>query len=59
VVEDTDALGASAVRTLADGYTVAEARHGQEALKMIETAQDLSTSEDLVREVAAVMRARA
>jgi two-component system cell cycle sensor histidine kinase/response regulator CckA len=40
VVEDTDALRASAVRTLAaQGYTVAEARHGQDALKMIEDAK--------------------
>jgi CheY-like chemotaxis protein len=38
-VEDTDALRVSAVRILrAEGYVVAEARHGQDALNVIERA---------------------
>ena len=37
VVEDTDALRASAVRTLsAEGYRVTEARHGEHALRVID-----------------------
>jgi two-component system cell cycle sensor histidine kinase/response regulator CckA len=39
VVEDSDRLRAEAVRTLqAEGYTVAEARHGEAALQMIHQA---------------------
>ena len=41
IVEDTDALRASAVRTLvAEGYAVSEARHGQHALQVIEGAAE-------------------
>jgi CheY-like chemotaxis protein len=41
VVEDTDALRASAVRALsAEGYAVTEARHGQDALQVIEHAAE-------------------
>ena len=41
VVEDTDALRASAVRTLAaEGYAVSEARHGQDALQVIERSAE-------------------
>ena len=41
VVEDTDALRASAVRTLvAHGYAVTEARHGQHALQVIGRAAE-------------------
>lgn len=41
VVEDTDALRASAVRTLsAEGYAVTEARHGEDALRVIERAAE-------------------
>jgi CheY-like chemotaxis protein len=37
VVEDSDCLRAAAVRTLsAGGYAVAEARHGEDALRVIE-----------------------
>lgn len=40
VVEDSDALRASAVRTLsAEGYAVTEARHGQDALQVIERTE--------------------
>jgi two-component system, cell cycle sensor histidine kinase and response regulator CckA len=39
VVEDSDRLRAEAVRTLsAEGYAVAEARHGEAALRMIQQA---------------------
>jgi two-component system cell cycle sensor histidine kinase/response regulator CckA len=39
LVEDTDALRASAVRTLAaQGYAVTEARHGQDALDVMARA---------------------
>jgi len=41
VVEDTDSLRLSAVRTLrAEGYVVVEARHGQDALRVIERAAE-------------------
>ena len=41
VVEDSDALRASAVRTLtARGYAVTEACHGQQALQMIDRATE-------------------
>jgi CheY-like chemotaxis protein len=41
LVEDTDALRASAVRTLAaHGYAVTEARHGQHALEIIERSDE-------------------
>lgn len=41
VVEDTDALRVSAVRTLcAEGYIVTEARHGEAALQVIERAAE-------------------
>jgi len=41
VVEDTDALRVSAVRILcAEGYIVTEARHGQDALQVIERAAE-------------------
>ncbi len=41
LVEDTDALRAQAVRTLsAQGYAVTEARHGQDALQVIERAAE-------------------
>lgn len=41
VVEDTDALRASAVRILcAEGYVVTEARHGADALQVIERAAE-------------------
>jgi two-component system, cell cycle sensor histidine kinase and response regulator CckA len=37
IVEDSDCLRAAAVRTLsAGGYAVAEARHGEDALRVIE-----------------------
>jgi two-component system, cell cycle sensor histidine kinase and response regulator CckA len=37
IVEDSDCLRAVAVRTLSDrGYAVAEARHGEDALRVIE-----------------------
>lgn len=41
VVEDTDSLRLSAVRALrAEGYVVVEARHGQDALRVIERAAE-------------------
>jgi CheY-like chemotaxis protein len=41
VVEDTDALRASAVGTLsAEGYAVTEARHGLDALQVLERASE-------------------
>jgi two-component system cell cycle sensor histidine kinase/response regulator CckA len=41
LVEDSDALRASAVRTLtAGGYAVTEACHGQQALQMIDRATE-------------------
>ena len=41
VVDDSDALRASAVRTLTDqGYAVSEARHGQHALQVIDHAAE-------------------
>ncbi|HET8623854.1 MAG TPA: response regulator [Gemmatimonadales bacterium] len=41
VVEDTDALRASAVSTLsAEGYAVTEARHGLDALQVLDRASE-------------------
>ena len=41
LVEDTDALRAAAVRTLAaEGYAVTEARHGHDALQVLELATE-------------------
>src|SRR5688500_19730150 len=41
VVEDSDSLRAVAVRTLsAGGYAVAEARHGEDALRVIDQSAD-------------------
>ena len=41
IVEDSDCLRAVAVRTLSDGgYSVAEARHGEDALRVIERSAE-------------------
>ncbi len=41
IVEDSDCLRAVAVRTLsAQGYSVAEARHGEDALRVIDQAAE-------------------